>query len=175
MNENKAETLRDGDGQSEDWLAILSSLDKLNGALKEPGWYPEDRDAAYKLKDDVMFWLLDERPEEVSIELLYVPYIRYCEATKDKAGRMMRADGRRHSFDYYLQQIEPTVTDIDVPEKALIEMVATVAGAQFCFHIPAARVSKLGIAVEGLPQKRWIDSKDFHRRMLRELQRLVGK
>lgn len=155
------------------WQQLLSSLDRLNRAVKEPGWYPEDREAAYLLKDEILLKLLDERPEEVRLELLYVPYIHYSEASKDKAGRLMRADGKRHSFDYYLQQIEPSDDDVDVPEMALLEMVVMVDESRFCFHIPVRKIQNHGVEVGQLPRKQWVSSKDFHRGMLRELEELL--
>ena len=144
------------------WYRMLSIIDKLNRVLKEDGWIYEDERNAYALKDQVVQKLLQEKPACVQTELYLVPYIRYSMATKDKAGAMMRRDSVKRPFDYYLARVEPSPADVEVPEKANVEVVAACMNETFSFHMPLPQIEACGYDTASLPRKKWIDAPDFH-------------
>lgn len=101
------------------WLDLLLYTDRLNRSVKEAGWNYADKEKVYGLKDSVVQTLLRAKPDGVNFELYYVPYFKYSGATKDRAGALMRQDGNKYPFEYYLSQVEPSEYDYEVPEKAL--------------------------------------------------------
>jgi len=107
------------------WLSILTRLDRINRRIKEPGWYDEDKRNVYFLKDEIIRIILHKNPICLFVELEYVPYYIYCRETKDRAGVIMREDREDLPFEYYLSIVEPTQYDIEVPEKAMVEMNVT--------------------------------------------------
>ncbi|MCD7884661.1 MAG: hypothetical protein LUI87_13280 [Lachnospiraceae bacterium] len=143
------------------WLQMLSIIDKLNRSIKEPGWSFEDKTDVYALKDEFLHKLLTEKPSEVKVELFYVPYLRYSERTKDRAGELMRRDGRRHSFEYYLEQIEPSEEDRDDPSKASIEVIAECMEQSFSLHLPIEKLPA-GYDIGEIPHKKWVPAMEFH-------------
>lgn len=147
------------------WFQLLSLIDKLNRSIKEPGWSFEDKEMAYKLKDKLLNKLLVEKPEDCEVTLYYVPYLRYSERTKDLAGDLMRRDGKKYSFDYYLEQIEPTAADVEDPTKAIIEVVVNCNGQSFSLHLPISDLPN-GYNANELPKKKWIPSTEFHHNQL---------
>lgn len=144
------------------WYKMLTIIEKLNRNLKEDGWIKEDEINAYALKDLVVMKLLREKPECVKTEVFLVPYIRYSMATKDKAGAMMRSDTVKRPFEYYLSRVEPSPADVEVPEKATVEVVAECMENPFSFHMPLPQIKACGIDTASLPRKTWINAPDFH-------------
>lgn len=144
------------------WFQILMRVNSLNRSVKESPWSSADRTAVYDLKDQIIGKILDERPSELTIELFYVPYYRYCAATKDRAGAIMRQDAGRHPFEYYLNQVELTSEDREDPDRATVEIVITCMGEEFSFHQPAIWCTSRGINVSVLPRKEWINPMDFN-------------
>lgn len=144
------------------WVSLLSKIDKLNRSVKEPGWIYEDKQEVYRLKDDVMGFILRTRPEELSVELMLVPYYSYSRESKDRAGDLMRRDPDRKPFEYYLGQISPGRNDIEIPEKATIEVMISCAGQEFSFHQPSSWYIAQGGDPSKLNKKAWINSNDFH-------------
>lgn len=154
--------------QQSPWLQLLIRVDGLNRRVKEPGWNYEDKQKVYQLKDMVIKRLLMTRPAEVQLQLYYVPYYKYSEATKDKAGRLMRSSMEKLPFEYFLSQIPPCAQDMELPEKALVEVVAACNGFSFSFHMPVAVVRECGIDTASLNRKVWISAHNFHHELLRE-------
>lgn len=143
------------------WLRILINIDKLNRKLKEPGWSYENKQEAYRLKDEVIQKLLVSRPSEVAVHLYYVPYFLYSTGTKDQAGRLMRQDTERHPFEYYLSQVPPSANDIEIPEKASVEVAAECLGQTFSFHMPISKIEECGYSAASLERKAWISQSAF--------------
>lgn len=56
----------------------------------------------------------------------------------------MRADTERKPFDYYIGQIPPGRNDVEIPEKATIEIIINCEDKQFCFHQPLKWFLSLG-------------------------------
>lgn len=143
-------------------LKLLTLFERANHYVKEGEWYESDRSELYALKDKFLTKFYKNKPEGVEIELMYVPYMKYCQETKDKAGQLMRADGNKQSFEYYLAQVKPYSEDIEIPEKATIEMLITYIGRTWCFHIPQRLVSDWKLVISQLKRKVWMNGKDFH-------------
>ena len=97
------------------WYDALVLVERLNRSVKEPGWNSSDVQRVYEIKDQFLKLLLEKKPEDVEISLFYCPYMRYSERTKNLAGEMMRADGKRFSFEFYLQQVQPCELDLEDP------------------------------------------------------------
>ncbi len=156
------------------WFQILSLVERLNRSVKEPGWSFEDKNTVYKLKDELMNKILIEKPDECEVILYYVPYLRYSERTKDLAGDLMRKDGKKYSFDYYLEQIEPTAADIEEPSKATIEVIVKCNNQRFSLHMPIEKLPNEYNASE-LPRKKWVPSAEFHHGQLEKAKEQYGK
>lgn len=157
------------------WLNILAITDRLNRSVKEGGWDREDERGVYDLKDRIIIRILSDTPACLTTELYYVPYLHYCERSKDKAGALMRADNSRHPFEYYLGQTEPCPDDYEVPGKATVEVRITCLEQSFCFHMPEETMKNCGIAVDKLPRKAWISSRDFHHSQFIDLQKQIDQ
>lgn len=156
------------------WFQLLFRMDGLNRRVKEPGWNYEDKQKVYQLKDTVIKRLLTERPEEVQLRLYYVPYYKRSEAAKDQAGRLMRSSAEQQPFAYFLSQVPPGPRDMEIPEKATVEVVATCGGISFSFHMPVETVGQWGIDVAALDRKAWVSSTVFHHDMLCQLEREIS-
>lgn len=143
-------------------LKLLTLFERANHYVKEGEWYESDHSELYALKDLFLTKFYKNKPEGVDIELLYVPYMKYCQETKDKAGQLMRADSNNLSFEYYLAQVKPCSDDIEIPEKATIEMLITYKGRTWCFHIPQNLTSAWKVDISQLKRKVWMNGKDFH-------------
>lgn len=143
-------------------LKLLTLFERANHYVKEGDWYANDRNELYALKDKFLTDMFKKKPNGVEIEMLYVPYYKYSAGTKDKAGAMMRADGNKQPFEYYLAQIQPSPEDIEVPGKATIEMIFTYDNRTWCFHIPEHQTSSWGVDVYTLRRKIWMNGRDFH-------------
>ena len=72
--------------EEKNWLLLLIRINALNRRLKEPGWNYADKDAAYRLKDTVLSKILQSHPEDMKLSMYYVPYVKYSNISKDKAG-----------------------------------------------------------------------------------------
>ena len=144
------------------FLKLLTLFERANHYVKEGDWYENDKRELYALKDRFLTAVYRNPVEGAKINLLYVPYYRYCNETKDKAGAMMRADGNKQPFEYYLSQIQPTSNDIEVPGKATLEMLIEYKGRVWCFHIPEHLTSDWGVDTSKLKRKVWMNGRDFH-------------
>ncbi len=153
-------------GNATDWLRILSTADKLNRRVKEPGWIYQDKRSVYDLKDSVIKKLLDMKPDCVDVKLYYVPYIEYSMSTKDKAGQLMRSYPEKLPFEYFLSQVPPTAADREIPEKALVDVAAECLGQSFSFHMPLDVIRSWGIEPEKLERKEWISAPEFNHGLL---------
>lgn len=161
MNKKQGEQVKNKMNNALIWLRILINIDKLNRKLKEPGWSYENKQEAYRIKDEVIQKLLVSRPPEVAVHLYYVPYYLYSMATKDQAGRLMRQDTERHPFEYYLSQVPPSANDIEIPEKASVEVVAECLEQSFSFHMPIGKIEECGYTAASLERKAWINQSTF--------------
>jgi hypothetical protein len=161
------------DEKADAWLRLLRLTDRLNRRVKEPGWGREDRQTVYALKDRMLRALLRERPACVAMTLRSVPCVLYSPAAKDRAGELMRRDGHRYAFEYYLTQVPPGPEDLEIPEKALVELEAACGGETFCFHMPAALAEDCGVACAGLPRKPWTAAPLYFHRLLEEVRPAV--
>ena len=56
------------------WFLLLTKIDALNRRIKEPGWMFEDKEDVYHIKDELMEYILLNRPQELAVELFLVPY-----------------------------------------------------------------------------------------------------
>ena len=157
------------DDNSLKWLLILMRINNLNRSVKESVWNSEDKAAVYDLKDEIIGKILDQRPAELTVELFYVPYYRYSFASKDRAGSLMRRDGSRHPFEYYLAQIELSPEDREEPDRATVEVVVGCMGETFSFHQPLAWFAARGTDISGLPRKTWINPADFNHAQLQRI------
>ena len=148
------------------WVLLLTKLDGINRRVKEPGWFNEDKREVYSIKDELLSYILKEQPGDLDIECSYVPYYMFSQRSKDKAGELMRRDPDRKPFEYYLGQIEPGENDVEVPEKATVEIVITCAGQEFSFHQPVSWFTSNGGDLSELNKKAWISADIFHHKFL---------
>ena len=155
------------------WQKLLHLIEYFNRRIKEPGWLADDKQAIYSMKDQMLKTLLLKRPPCVELTLFYVPYILYSAATKDRAGQMMRQDGNRYGFEYYLSQIPPTESDREVPEKALIELQAVCMKEQFSFHMPVELAAQCGIDWKTLSRKPWVAAPEYFHSLLAEAEPVI--
>lgn len=143
-------------------LKLLTLFERVNHYVKEGDWYDNDRIEIYALKDRFLTDMFKKKPNGVELEMLYVPYLKYSTSTKDKAGALMRADGGKQTFEYYLAQIQPSPDDIEIPSKSTIEMIFKYENRTWCFHIPVHLTSSWGVDVSKLRRKIWMNGRDFH-------------
>ncbi len=129
----------------------------------------------YTLKDTFLDLLIKQGSAQLEINLLYVPYIKYSTITKDKAGDLMRSDYNKMPFEYYLSKIEPCDLDIEIPEKATVEMEVICENRQFCFHIPLNKTTGWNIDYETLSKKIWLSSKVFHRNQMKSIKNEIDE
>jgi hypothetical protein len=147
---------------SDPLLDLLLLIDKANHYVKEGEWNSFDKDSIYALKDRFLSQIYTRQPKGTEIELFYVPYYKYSRETKDKAGEMMRRDGNKHNFDYYLALIEPSANDYEVPGAGTIEMLITYRNKTWSFHLLEDLARRLNIDITKLSRKEWVNQRDFH-------------
>jgi|LSQX01.1.fsa_nt_gb hypothetical protein len=150
-------------GKINTWFKLLTLFEQLNHLVKEGEWFEEDIEEFYLMKDQFLDLIYREKPENIKIKLMYVPYFKYCQETKDKAGVLMRNEFPRKPFEYYLSMVEPSEDDLEIPEKATIEMEVNFENRLFCFHIPVERTIDWDMDKNALPKKVWVSGKEFHR------------
>ncbi len=148
------------------WFLLLTKIDALNRRVKEPGWMFEDKEDVYHIKDELMEYILLNRPQELAVELFLVPYYLYSMTSKDKAGNLMRNDTEKKPFEYYLSQIAPGPNDIEIPDKATIEVRITCASQEFSFHQPLNWYKAIGGDPSKLKKKAWISAGSFNHTLL---------
>ena len=151
--------------KKESWLKLLMLIDKLNRMVKEIDFNESSVNEFYKIKDEILELIIKHKQDFIKTQLSYVPYYRYSNTTKDKAGDLMRKDFTRKSFEYYLSKIDPSDEDIEMPEKATIEIIATIDSINFSFHLPYLKAKSFGIDIHNLPKKVWISNKDFQKKI----------
>ena len=148
--------------QEMNWMILLFKLDNLNRKVKEPGWEYADKQEVYRIKDEILKYILTSLPKELSVQSFLIPYYAYSQETKDKAGSLMRRDPDRKPFEFYLGQVPLGPRDIEIPEKATVEVVITCAGQEYSFHQPLDWYnSNIGNAFD-LEKKAWISAVNFH-------------
>jgi hypothetical protein len=149
------------------WLNALRQFDYINHIIKSGSWFEEDQRSFYKLKDEFLSKLYYKASKEksLSIRLLYVPYFLYSSDTKKRAGQLMLQDQDkdRKPFDYYLDMVESSSNDIELPSRASIEMEVTLDKEVFVFHIPQQKTIDWGIDINKLGRKKWISGREYHR------------
>ena len=150
------------------WNKLLRLVDAFNRRIKEPGWRYEDKQEVYRLKDLMLKRLLTGKPSCVGMRLWYVPYFRYSQETKDRAGDLMRRDRNQFDFEYYLSQVPPSEGDREDPNKAMVELQAVCLGDSFSFHMPLRLAEECGVDPAALPRRPWIDAPEFHHGILAE-------
>ncbi len=151
------------------WFKLLTLFEQANHLVKEGDWFEEDKREFYDLKDTFLDIVVKQNPEELKINLLYVPYFKYSTLTKDKAGDLMRSDNSKMPFEYYLSKIEPCELDIEIPEKATIELEIICENRLFCFHIPLNKTMEWNLDYKTLSKKVWISGKEFHRNQMKSI------
>ena len=156
------------------WHRLLSLTDLLNRRVKEPGWRAEDRQTVYRLKDRMLEKLLTKRPKCVETALFLVPYVQYSQATKDRAGELMRRDRSQYSFEYYLTQVQPGPGDVEIPDRAMVELLAACLGETYSFHMPVQLAPACGIDPQTLPRKPWIAAPEFHHNLLAQAEPVLS-
>lgn len=155
------------------WHKLLSMIDLLNRRVKEPGWRYEDKQVFYQLKDRMLKRIMRNNPECLEVSLYYIPYIQYSAEAKDKAGEMMRRDRNQYSFEYYLTQVPLTESDIEISDKAMVELQANCLGETYCFHMPVQLAAECGVIPIDLPRKQWVAAPAFHHNMLEEAEPII--
>jgi hypothetical protein len=154
-------------------LKLLTLFARLTHSAKSERWPEKDRNEFYSLKDDFLKTLIKDKFRELLIRLYYIPYYRYSTATKDKAGKLMREDNSRMPFEYYLSLIEPGDNDIEIKDKATVEMVVEFLDTEWSFHIQATKIAEWGINIDNMPKKVWVSEKEYRQIKLKELKKAL--
>ena len=145
------------------WFKLLTLFDQTNHLVKEGDWYIEDKLEFYEMKDNFLSFIIKNRPKELPLEIYYIPYYKYSKQTKDKAGEKMRADDTWRPFEYFLSMVKPCADDVEITEKATIEVEITYQDRVYSFHIPLTKTIDWDIDIDQLPRKAWLSGKEFHR------------
>lgn len=145
------------------WFKLLTLLDQTDHLTKGGDWYMEDKMEFYEMRDKFLSYIIENKPEELSLDIYYIPYYKYSKATKDKAGDLMREDDTWRPFEYYLSLVEPDGDDVEIAEKATIEVEIMYQNRVFSFHIPQNKTEDLGLDIDQLPRKAWLSGREFHR------------
>lgn len=145
------------------WFKLLTLLDQTDYLMKEGDWYIEDKMEFYEMKDKFLSFVIKDRPEELPLEVFYMPYYKYSKQTKDKAGEIMRADDTWRPFEYYLAMVDPSEDDVEVTEKATIEVEITYEDRLFSFQVPLSKTIDWDLDIDELPRKAFLSGKEFHR------------
>ena len=145
------------------WFKLLTLLDQTDYLIKEGDWYIEDKMEFYELKDKFLSYVIENRPAELPLEVYYLPYYKYSKQTKDKAGEIMRGDDTWRPFEYYLAIVGPSKHDIEITEKATIEVEITYDGRVFSFLVPLTKTIDWNLDIDELPRKAFLSGKEFHR------------
>lgn len=145
------------------WFKLLTLLDQTDHLTKGGDWYMEDKMEFYDMKDNFLFYIINEMPEELEVQVNYIPYYKYSKETKDKAGELMREDDQWRPFKYYLSLVEPSEDDVELIDKGTIEIEITCQGRLFSFHVPQDKTEEWNLDIDALPRKEWISGKEFHR------------
>ena len=148
---------------SNTWFKLLTLFEQSNHLVKEGEWFEEDRYEFFTLKDQFLELIVKTKPEPLSVNFYYVPYWKYSNTTKDKAGDLMRSEAKKRPFGYYLSQVEPCSEDMEIPEKATLEIEVTCEDRLFSFHVPVEKTLGWDIDTKSFPKKTWISGKEFHR------------
>lgn len=158
------------------WLKLVTLFDKLNYMVKDAGWSKEDEKDFYEKKDEFLKQIATQTPKELKVSYFKIPYYKYSDATKDKAGALMRKDTNPQPFEYYLSQIERSTEDIELPEKATVELEIECGGQTFSFHIQQQKTLEWGLNLNKMKEKVWISNKEFqknyYKKMKEEIERL---
>lgn len=157
------------DNKVEIWLKLIVLIDKANHRVKENEITEEVRNNFYKLKDEFLDFIVNKTPSFIELSFSYVPYFKYSRQTKDKAGDLMRKDFSKKPFEYYLSQIEPSNEDIEIIEKATIEVDINIQGLSFNFHIPYLKTTNWSININELEKKYWISTKEHNNILMSDL------
>ena len=115
------------------------------------------------MNDNFISFIIKNRPKELPLEIYYIPYYKYSKQTKDKAGEIMRADDTWRPFEYFLSMVKPCADDVEITEKATIEVEITYQDRVYSFHIPLTKTIDWDIDIDQLPRKAWLSGKEFHR------------
>ena len=75
----------------------------------------------------------------------------------------MRADDTWRPFEYFLSMVKPCADDVEITEKATIEVEITYQDRVYSFHIPLTKTIDWDIDIDQLPRKAWLSGKEFHR------------
>ena len=149
--------------ETEFWYNLISLFEKSNHQIQEGEWSQEGISDFYLAKDQFLELIVKLNPKYLKINLYYIPYFKYCNLTKDKAGILMREDSSRKPFEYYLAHVEPCNYDKELLDKATIELEIVSESKMFSFHIPVEKTNNWNIDLITLPKKPWISKKEFKR------------
>lgn len=151
------------------YLRLLTLIDKANHLIKEVNYSEEEINNFYLIKDNFLNELVSNTPPFIKLEFSYVPYYKYSNQTKDKAGDLMRKDYPKKPFEFYLSLIEPSDNDIEIQEKATIEVEVIIDKMNFSFHVPYFKTSHWNIDFNKMTKKSWVSNKEFNKKQLSDL------
>ena len=151
------------------WFKLLTLLDQTDHLTKGADWYMEDKMEFYDMKDQLLSYIIEYRPEELLIDIYYIPYYRYSKETKDKAGELMREDEEWRPFKHFLSMVEPSSEDVEVVEKGTIEVEVTCQNRVFSFQVPIDKTEDWNLNIDELPRKEWVSGKDLHREQFNKI------
>ncbi|HZJ80736.1 MAG TPA: hypothetical protein VFC69_09210 [Dysgonamonadaceae bacterium] len=151
------------------WFKLLTLFDQTDHLIKEGDWYMEDKIEFYEMKDKFLSFIIKNRPEELPVTISYIPYYKYSKETKDKAGQLMREDDKWRPFEHYLSLVEPCSDDVEITEKATIDVEINYQDRVFNFHIPLNKMPDWDINIDELPRKAWLSGQEFRREQFNKI------
>ena len=157
------------------WFKLLTLFDKANHLVKERDSIEKDNSSFYELKDHFLDLIVKKNPEELRIKFFNVPYFKYSDTTKDKAGDLMRSDNKKKPFEYYLSKVEASEYDIEIQEKATIELEIICKNRLFSFHIPQKKTLSWGLDYNSMEKKTWISGKEFHKNQMNSIKKEINE
>lgn len=150
-------------GISEFWFKLLSLFEQSNHQIQNSEWSEVEISDFYSAKDQFLELLVKLKLRNLKVNLYYIPYFKYCNLTKDKAGILMRNDSSKKPFEYYLSLVEPCSYDKELMDKATIELEILSETKIFSFHIPFEKSKNWDIDLSKIPKKPWISRSEFKR------------
>ena len=76
--------------KKEQWLELLFLADKANKFIKAQTLSDFEKNEFYILKDEVLDFIVKNKPDFIHIEFSYIPYYKY--SNKSKLGQMLKKD-----------------------------------------------------------------------------------
>jgi hypothetical protein len=140
----------------------LCLLEVGNYRAKQKGVRGDQKAQLLAIKDEMMRLLYDAFKNSGDLSFARIPYLQRCPECKGKADEYFLKDPTK-TWEFHLSMMPPCPNDVEVLEKALIELLITYKNRNFSFHIPATKLVTWSFSTDVLPERKWIPEADFDR------------